>query len=364
MTRHRLQSLARVVLSALLLALIFHVIFCNEVQAQLAGTSTPWESFSRWQQRRLAWTRGPSALWQTARQLDPVNLGTAFLACGLLVVLGGFRWRRVLQAQGLQLSMREVLRISFIAHFFNAFLLGTAGGDVVKAWYVARAAPERRPEAALTVFADRVLGALALLVFAVVLAIPNASILLGFRRHQAVFLVVLAMLGAASLLVFLGFYTNALQPGRRMARWAARLPKGGSFVRALSACRVFGHHPRFLIEIGAWSFLVNLSIVLAYAALARGLHLEVPLVTLAYVAAAVVSVAAIPVTPAGLGVRENLFVWLLAAPVFDVKPGIALSLSLLGYTVNLAWSAFGGIVYLLAPPETRRILQGSAVTPV
>lgn len=357
MSRVQVHRFVRTLLSAFLLALIFHVIFCNEVQALLAGTGVHWEELSKWEQRRLAWTRGPSALWDTTRQLDPVSLLTAFAACGLLVVIGGLRWRLVLRVQGLDLSVSEVMRISFIAHFFNAFLLGTAGGDVVKAWYVAKAAPERRPEAALTVFADRVLGALALLLFAAVCAVPNVSLIYRYPRHWAVLLMVLGMFAAAALFVFLGFYTHALQPGRRLARWMARFPKGGSFVRAMAACRTFGQHPGFLAEVSLWSLLVNVCIVLAYVALARGLHLEVPWVTLAYVSAAVVSVAAIPVTPAGLGVRENLFVWLLASPVFDIKPGLALSLSLLGYTVNLAWSVVGGIVYLLAPSETKYLVR-------
>ena len=51
-----------------------------------------------------------------------------------------------------------VVRISLIAQFFNAFLLGTAGGDVIKAWYAARSCPNQEGEAAVTVFVDRLLG--------------------------------------------------------------------------------------------------------------------------------------------------------------------------------------------------------------
>ena len=43
-------------------------------------------------------------------------------------------------------------------------------------------------------------------------------------------------------------------------------------------------------------------------------------------------------------------------PGFGVKPAEALSLSLLGYSLNLAWSAIGGLVYLTVrkhlPPES------------
>jgi hypothetical protein len=77
-----------------------------------------------------------------------------------------------------------------------------------------------------------------------------------------------------------------------------------------------------------------------------------------FVVPAVVCLAALPITPSGLGVRENFFVLLLAVdfPGFGVKPAEALSLSLLGYTLNLAWSAIGGLVYLTVrkciPPES------------
>jgi hypothetical protein len=36
-----------------------------------------------------------------------------------------------------------------------------------------------------------------------------------------------------------------------------------------------------------------------------------------------------------------------------VKPGAALSLSLLGYTLNLLWSVLGGLVYLATPGRTQ-----------
>jgi hypothetical protein len=106
------------------------------------------------------------------------------------------------------------------------------------------------------------------------------------------------------------------------------------------------------------SLAINLAIVGTFAALASGLGLQIPRWNLWFVVPAVVCLAALPITPSGLGVRENLFVVLLAVdfPGFGVKPAEALSLSLLGYTLNLAWSAIGGLVYLTVrkyiPPET------------
>ena len=60
----------------------------------------------------------------------------------------------------------------------------------------------------------------------------------------------------------------------------------------------------------------------------------------------ITAVIAIPITPSGLGIRENLFVYLLCAPVVGINATAALSLSLLAYGGSLAWSLVGGVLYL------------------
>ena len=197
------------------------------------------------------------------------------------------------------------------------------------------------------------MGTLALLLFTAALLVPNLGLVLAYKRHVAVAALVLAMLAVAAALVVAGFYTDALGHDGRLARWVRRLPKGDSLSRGLSACRKFGRHRGFMAEVALWSALMNVCVVVAFTSLASGLGILVPAGTLWYVVPAVVSVAALPVTPSGLGVREHLFVGLLTVPALGVNHGAALSLSLLGYTVNLAWSAVGGIVYLLMPDRAK-----------
>ena len=57
-------------------------------------------------------------------------------------------------------------------------------------------------------------------------------------------------------------------------------------------------------------------------------------------------ISALPITPSGLGVRENLYVLMLTVPEINVDPTRALSLSLLAYAGSLFWSILGGVVYL------------------
>ena len=55
-------------------------------------------------------------------------------------------------------------------------------------------------------------------------------------------------------------------------------------------------------------------------------------------------ISALPITPNGLGVRENLFVLMLA--VIAVPRTAALSLSLLASAEGILWSLIGGAVYM------------------
>jgi uncharacterized membrane protein YbhN (UPF0104 family) len=67
--------------------------------------------------------------------------------------------------------------------------------------------------------------------------------------------------------------------------------------------------------------------------------------TLFLIVPMVVCISALPITPSGLGVRENLYVWLLSSSALQVAPTQALSLSLLAYAGSLVWSLIGGLVY-------------------
>jgi uncharacterized membrane protein YbhN (UPF0104 family) len=346
-SRRTLGQLARLAVCGLLLAAIFHAIFCNEAQIDLLAQGKPeaWNTMGRWEQRQYAWTHSPSKLLEMAQRLDPGSLGLAFGLCGALIFLGGLRWREALRVQGLELPLGEVTRLSFVAHFFNAFLLGSTGGDVWKAYAAARSTHHKKAEAALSVFVDRLIGILALLVFAVVFAIPNGPLFLRFRRYDGVGLAVFGMMAIALSCAGVGFFTDLLCEGGPLSRWMARFPRMKGPLRALASCRLFGRNPGFLWRSALLSMLINLAIV-------------IPRWNLWFVVPAVVCLAALPITPSGLGVRENLFVVLLAIdfPGFGVKPAEALSLSLLGYTLNLAWSAIGGLVYLTVrkyiPPES------------
>src|SRR5438046_8549403 len=112
---------------------------------------------------------------------------------GVTIVLGICRWRMVLRVHGLDLSPGRATEISFIAHFFNSFMLGSTGGDLLKAYYAARETHHKKAEAVVTVIVDRLLGLFAMLLFACLMMLPNLALLQEHKRLAALSVVLLLM---------------------------------------------------------------------------------------------------------------------------------------------------------------------------
>src|SRR5213078_4520749 len=95
------------------------------------------------------------------------------------------------------------------------------------------------------------------------------------------------------------------------------------------------------------SMVLNAICVLQVLVLSWGLGLSIPPLVLFVSVPMIICISALPITPSGLGVRENLFVFMLAQSSIGVPATSALSLSLLAYAGSLFWSLVGGLVYAM-----------------
>ena len=316
-------------------------------EAQIAWTGEPaWEAMTRSERWSRAWTLGPPQLWGNLTSVHPVALVISFVIMGLTIVIGVARWRVALGVQGLSLRWSRALEISLIAHFFNSFLLGSTGGDLMKAYYAARETAHKKTEAVVTVFVDRVIGLWSMLLFALLMALANFELVQTNDRIRLLMMVILGMLVAGTAFVIPAFWAGLSGRLTGLKAWLQRLPKGEWLMRSLDSCREFGRSKRFFAKMVAISMLLNLICVLQYVVLAWGLDIEVPVSIWMLIVPAIICISALPITPSGLGVRENLYVVILATTPFLVTETTALALSLLAYAGSLFWSIVGGVVYL------------------
>ena len=75
------------------------------------------------------------------------------------------RWSLLLRVQSIRIGFWPAVRLHFLGLFYNNCLPGSIGGDLPRAWYVTRHT-DKKLEAALSVFVDRVIGLTGMLIMA------------------------------------------------------------------------------------------------------------------------------------------------------------------------------------------------------
>ena len=103
------------------------------------------------------------------RAADYLWLIPGVLSIGCAFLLQTERWRLLLSVQGIDLGWWRTFRVYLIGAFFNLFLLGATGGDIVKIYYAMRETSSKKTAALLSVLVDRMVGMLALVAITVVL---------------------------------------------------------------------------------------------------------------------------------------------------------------------------------------------------
>jgi glycosyltransferase 2 family protein len=94
--------------------------------------------------------------------VQPLMLAVLIYIVGLLITF--LRWHLLVRAVDLPFSRYDAVRLGLVGFYFNTFLPGSIGGDVVKAYNIARE-NSRRTLAVATVLIDRILGLWALIWF-------------------------------------------------------------------------------------------------------------------------------------------------------------------------------------------------------
>ncbi|MBM3821440.1 MAG: flippase-like domain-containing protein [Verrucomicrobia bacterium] len=358
-----LKSAARPAICFVLMLWIFHSIFVNEAR-HLAPPSEPasaWDQLPLPEQWKRAWTLGPRSLGKTLASMPPAWLAVSLVFMGATLALGVARWKMALELQKIPLDSKRATTFSLIAHFFNSFLLGSTGGDLMKAYYAAGETQHLKTEAVVTVVVDRIFGLFSMLAFAVAMIPFNWPRIHASAPVQSLSYFVFAMFATLTLLGGALLWSGLSKRFPQVRPWLRRLPQGETLEKSVEACRPFGRNPSYLIRSLLLSALLNACCVLQVAALAKGLQLHIPVSFLLLIVPSIICVSALPITPSGLGVRENLYVATLASPAWGVSATAALSLALLAYAGSLFWSMIGGLVYLCS--RDRRSLASPSSTP-
>jgi uncharacterized membrane protein YbhN (UPF0104 family) len=274
-------------------------------------------------------------------------LGLA-LACTFgAIVLSFVRWFVLVRALGLEFRLIDALRLGSLGFVLNFVALGTLGGDLFKAVFIAREQPGRRTEAVATVMADRLLGLLTMLLLAsggiLATGLRNSDSLPVAMLCDAILLATAAGWVGVGMLLFVPWL---LSP--RLIGWVEAVPLvGPTIYRLIDAVRAYRDQKPHLVLAWAICLGVDLLFVVSFYLVARGLPVHAPTLAQHMVIVPVANMAgAIPATPSGLGTMEAAVeVLYRAVPGGDqAVPGDGTLVSL-GHRVTMITVALVGLLY-------------------
>lgn len=279
-------------------------------------------------------------------------LGALFLYLGAQT-MSAVRWHALSCAMGLKAPFRSFLRLYFLGMFFNLFLPTSIGGDVVRSIGLGNRVQGRQGTAAVSVILERAIGLVALLALGAI----------GYLFHPLDVVsgwVVLAIAVGTALAIAIWPMLPWLMP--RLRHW--KLFRRPSLRHESKRPKVFRMRRKMAYMAEAlneeiphaqergrlWtlalvlSFPVQILTVLMVVVLGESIGVETSLAFYAVAFSAVTLVTLLPITIAGVGLREGTFVELFASAGLSSEAGMALGL--LVFSVQAASSLFGMISFI------------------
>jgi uncharacterized membrane protein YbhN (UPF0104 family) len=251
-------------------------------------------------------------------------LGLAAFTASQLII--AFRWWVLLRAQQIHITGSATIRLHFLGLFYNNVMPGAVGGDLLKAWYVTKHT-NKRLAGALSVFVDRFIGSVGLVIMAVFtylllihrpLSEPGEAGAGGagswLGQYQSVIFWVLAGILAVLVVMLVQPYGRA-----RIRQGLGRaLRRGADLLReAKDAALVYCRKPLTILWTMLLTFAAQSVVIVAFWLLGRNLGIGAGPAHYFFIFPVTWVVGALPISIAGLGVVEAptvaLFVHLTGA---------------------------------------------------
>jgi hypothetical protein len=212
-------------------------------------------------------------LWSQPKRWD--ILAAAWMFCMASVVVTIVRWYYLVRALDLPFSMKDAFRLGFLGYLLNFVSLGSVGGDLFKAVFIAKEHHRNRAQAVATVVIDRIIGLFALFIVATVAILVTNMMSSPVREVQVICRATLIGMGVGTICVIL-----LLTPGFSQGRFSellGRTPRvGPTIAKLLLAVRMYRRRLPVLVFTTVMSVGVHLLAAVGIYLVGRGLGGQVP----------------------------------------------------------------------------------------
>src|SRR3984893_9110487 len=273
-------------------------------------------------------------------------VGAGILAYLVVEVSAAIRWQILLRVQGIRLSMSRISGLFLIGMFYNQFLPGGTGGDVIKSYLLLKET-DKKAGALLAVVFDRLVGLVAL-VF-----ITGTLVLLRFhwlaqtpetRRLLWILLFLLSSSIAALLTSFVvsGFNLFHLLP--------PKFPGREKLIEVSAAYHLYARHWFATMLAFGSSLVAHLATFTTFLCVAYAFRAGVSVIDFFAVLPIERTITALPISFAGVGLREQILQVMLHN-LCGVPVAVAKLIGTMSFIIIFVCSAPGGIVYFFYKPS-------------
>lgn len=280
----------------------------------------------------------------------------AILAYVVVEIAAAYRWGVLLKVQGIHLSVPRLSGLFLIGMFYNQFLPGGTGGDIIKSYFLLKETPDKKAGALLAVVFDRFIGLVALVVITGLLIGLRYDFLSQTPETRQLLWILLALLGAS----ILGLITTFVISGFNLVHLLPeKFPGREKLIEISAAYHLYARHWRPTLAAFVASIVAHLATFTTFLCVAHALQAvdirkvppePVSLVDFFAIMPIERTISAMPISFAGVGLREKILQIMLNG-LCGVEEGKAVLIGSLSFLVVLLCCLPGGIVYLLYKPS-------------
>jgi glycosyltransferase 2 family protein len=269
------------------------------------------------------------------------------LAYVIVEIAAAFRWHVLLKVQGIHLSFWRLSGLFLIGMFYNQFLPGGTGGDIIKSYYLLKETPDRKAGALLAVVFDRIIGLVALIAISGTLIGLRYDFLSQTPETRQLLWILLVVLGVS----IVGLLTTFVITGFRLFHsLPLRFPGREKLIEVSAAYHLYARHWRATLVAFGSSIVAHLATFATFLSVAYSLRANVKIVDFFAVMPIERTISAMPISFAGIGWREKVLQIMLNG-VCGVPEATAILVGSLSFLIILICCLPGAVVYFFYKPS-------------
>jgi uncharacterized protein (TIRG00374 family) len=273
-------------------------------------------------------------------------VGAGILAYLVVEIAAAVRWQILLRVQNIHLTLRRVSGLFLIGMFYNQFLPGGTGGDIIKSYLLLKET-DKKAGALLAVVFDRLIGLVALVALTVTLVSLRFDLLSRTPETRQFLWILLLLLGSS----IAGLLTSFVVSGFNLFHLLPhKFPGREKLIEISAAYHLYARHWFATLMAFGVSLIAHLATFTTFLCVAYAFHAGVGLIDFFSILPIERTITALPISFAGVGLREQILQVMLHN-LCGVSVEVAKLIGTMSFLIIFLCCVPGGIVYFFYKPS-------------